>query len=114
MVKKKASTPASAIRVADSPFSRSVSSSPFGSSAGLFSSISPLSFAQPPPDYSAISEPSVVVSFKSLLKQSEVTKRKAVDDILALAEEHLKAEKPLDDGIVQAWVRPFITKRGKG
>lgn len=63
---------------------------------------SQLSYIQEPPDYSAISDPHVVVAFKNLSKKDATTKTKALEDM------HTYVTSPsheVEDAVLESWVR---------
>lgn len=98
---KKFKTQASSARVASSTtpgFAFGVG----GQSASFQTFSSPLSYVTEFPDFSAISDPSVVVAFKNLTKRDESTKAKALDELKEiLSREH--GDVP-DPAVLEAWV----------
>lgn len=69
------------------------------------SSTSRLSFSNPPPNLSQISDSNLVVSFKSLSKKNDTTLAKALDDILAFVKTHPDEEGGgIEDAVIKAWV----------
>lgn len=80
------------------PSSRSAAGNGFGGAAAARSS---LSFFTPSPDLSKINDPNLVVSFKSLLKKSDATLVKALDEI----RQYVKAqENGIEEPVIKAWV----------
>lgn len=75
----------------------------FGGSVFGSSQSSVLSYIQEAPDYSEISDPNVVVAFKNLSKRDATTKAKALEDLLASTS---APEATVEEGFLQAWVRP--------
>lgn len=80
-----------------------------GSSAfGAFSSTSSgstLSYLTEPPDFSAISDAHIIVSFKNLLKKDSTTKAKALEDLVTYAEAHpYEKDGGSEEPILEAWV----------
>lgn len=78
---------------------------------GAFSSASSgskLSYLTEPPDFSAISDANVVVSFKNLLKKDATTKTKALEDLLAYVDAHpYEQNGGTEEPVLEAWVRPI-------
>jgi hypothetical protein len=64
---------------------------------------STLSYLVPPPDIQWISDPNVVVSFKSLSKKDAITKAKALDDLRAFIDSPPAFQTNIEGAIVQAW-----------
>ncbi len=73
----------------------------FGSSGFGADPSSMLSYIQEPPDYSAISDANVVVSFKNLSKKDETTKARALEDVQTFA---TSSDVDLDEAVLEAWV----------
>ncbi|KAI1843874.1 hypothetical protein JX266_009930 [Neoarthrinium moseri] len=87
----------------------------FASSAagafGAFSTASSgtnLSYLTEPPDFSAISDANVVVSFKNLLKKDATTKAKALEDLITYVEAHpYEQDGGAEEAILEAWVQIY-------
>ncbi|KAM3413708.1 E3 ubiquitin-protein ligase listerin [Cercospora zeina] len=75
----------------------------FGGSAFASGQSSVLSYIQEPTDYSAVSNPSVVVAFKNLSKKDSTTKAKALEDLQA----SLSATEDIEDAIIEVWVKQY-------
>jgi hypothetical protein len=84
------------IRGSGSPYSSPVPSG-FGFSSA---SASVLSYVAEPPDLSEISDSSIVVLFKNLLKKDEVTKARALEDLQGRIGESQEVE----EAVIGAWV----------
>lgn len=80
----------------------------FGRGRGFGGAAAPsnvsLSFSTPPPDLSKISDPNVVVSFKGLLKKSDTTLVKSLDELRAYVKSLLESKTVLEIAIMEAWV----------
>ena len=77
----------------------------FGASAafGLVTSSS-LSYVYEPPDLSGLSEPNIIVAFKSLQKRDGVTKSKALEDLQAHVSLLGTGGDRVEEAILEAWV----------
>ena len=90
---------ASSARAATSAFGAgfgSLSTPAFGSST------SQLGHVTEPPDLSQISDANVAVYFKNLSKKDTTTKARALEDLQAYM---TRLDTPVEDGILEAWVR---------
>jgi hypothetical protein len=74
----------------------------FGSTA------SPLSYITEPPDLSSISEPSIVIVFKSLSKKDSTTKGKALEDLQTYVTLCGANGGTVEDSVLEAWVGLFV------
>jgi hypothetical protein len=83
--------------------SRAVSGKPFGGFGGV-SNRSTLSYVAEVPDLSSITDPNIVVAFKSLLKADGTTKIKALETIDEHIAQHPNTEGGVEDPILEAWV----------
>jgi hypothetical protein len=72
----------------------------FSSAPAFGTSSSPLSYLNELPDLSSISDPNIVVAFKSLSKRDATTKSKALEDLQGLL---LEDGKEIEDGVLEAW-----------
>ncbi|KUJ16723.1 uncharacterized protein LY89DRAFT_616218 [Mollisia scopiformis] len=81
--------------------SRGFGRSAAGNGFGGATTRSTLSFTTPPPDISKISDPNLVVSFKSLLKKNDTTLAKALDEIQTYVKSQKAGE--IEDAIIKAW-----------
>lgn len=91
---KKAKSQASSSRAASAS-----TTTAFGTSGASFASpTSLLSYLGETPDLSAISDPNIVVAFKSLSKKDSTTKSKALEDLQSLL-----AKVEVQDPILEAW-----------
>lgn len=71
----------------------------FGSAAGSFASVSPLSYLAEFPDTSKVSNPTTVVTFKNLFKKDSTTKTRALEDLnLTISE-----SSEIEDAIIDVW-----------
>jgi hypothetical protein len=96
---KRAAKSASSARAAST-----FGASTFGSSSATATfavASSQLSYVSEPPDFSAISDPNVVVYFRNLSKKDSTTKAKALEDIQA----YVAKESAVEEGLLEAWVR---------
>lgn len=96
---KRAAKSASSARAAST-----FGASTFGSSsatAAFAVASSQLSYVSEPPDFSAISDPNVVVYFRNLSKKDSTTKAKALEDI----QSYVAKEPAVEEGLLEAWVR---------
>lgn len=73
----------------------------FGSQSFGSTQSSILSYVQEPPDYSSLSNATVVVSFKNLSKKDPTTKSKALEDIQAYLDSQ---GGNVDEFFLEAWV----------
>lgn len=104
MSKKPLRSAASSGRAASGAFS---SPSGFGTHHPNFGAASSsLSYIAEPPDFSSISDPQVVVSFKNLLKKDSVTKAKALEEIKDYLSRIEARGGGIEDGLLEAWVGP--------
>ncbi|KAE9363590.1 hypothetical protein N431DRAFT_550388 [Stipitochalara longipes BDJ] len=71
------------------------------------SSGSVLSYLTPPPDIQWISDPNVVVSFKSLSKKDAITKTKALEDLRAFIQSPPEFQTSIESAILEAWVQHY-------
>lgn len=78
----------------------------FGGAAGP-SAVS-LSFSTPPPDLSRIGDPNIVVSFKGLLKKSDTTLVRALEEIRTYVRSMWERKTVTEAAIMEAWVRPQV------
>lgn len=103
---KKVKSQASSSRAAASTFGS------FGGFSSTFSSQgrepSSLTYVTEPPDLSQISEPQLVIAFKNFLKKDEVTRSKSLDDMRDYVSGVEAHKGTLDDGFLEAWVRPHL------
>jgi hypothetical protein len=84
--------------------SRAVSGKPFGG-FGTTSNRSTLSYVAELPDLSSITDPNVVVAFKSLSKADGTTKIKALETIDDYISQHPNEDGGgVEDPILEAWV----------
>lgn len=67
--------------------------------------VSQLAYVYEPPDLSAIFDSAVVVSLKNVQKKDSTTKAKALEDLTAFVQNQSSAQTPLDEGVLEAWVR---------
>jgi E3 ubiquitin-protein ligase listerin len=65
---------------------------------------STLSYLAEPLDFSLISDPNIVVSFKNLLKKDATTKTKALDDLIAAAQARTAEVDGIEDAVLDVWV----------
>ncbi|ORY15960.1 RING zinc finger protein-like protein [Clohesyomyces aquaticus] len=99
MSKRQAKAQASSARAASTALGG------FGTSASAFSaSSSPLSYVSEPPDFSAISDPNVVVYFRNLSKKDSTTKAKALEELQAYI---AALKEPVDEGVLEAWIKMY-------
>ncbi|TGZ78159.1 hypothetical protein EX30DRAFT_366230 [Ascodesmis nigricans] len=77
--------------------------SPFPGFGGFSTTVSPLSHIAEPPDLSEISDPTLVVLFKNLLKKDENTKARALEELLS----KLKSSGNVEDAVANIWVRVY-------
>ncbi|SPN98428.1 uncharacterized protein DNG_01473 [Cephalotrichum gorgonifer] len=69
---------------------------------------SDLAYVSEPPDFSSISDPQVVVSFKNLLKKDSITKAKGLDDFLTYVRAHpYEQDGGPEEAILEAWVQLY-------
>lgn len=110
MSKRQFKSQASSSRAISGPFpSRSQGFGGLGGSTaghGLTSStLSPLSYVTQPPDFSDISDSTLVVALKNLSKKDSTTKAKALEEL----ETYVLARGPetggVEDALLEAWVR---------
>jgi len=73
-----------------------------------------LSYLVPPPDIQWISDPNVVVSFKSLSKKDATTKTKALEDLRAFVKSPPPFQENIESTIIQAWVSSSILYSSRG
>ncbi|CAN8102471.1 unnamed protein product [Discula destructiva] len=80
----------------------------FGGFSTASDSAGSLSYLSDPPDFSAISDSNIVVSFKSLLKKDNTTKSKALADLIQYAQAHpYDQDGGVEDPILNAWVQLY-------
>jgi E3 ubiquitin-protein ligase listerin len=88
--------------------SRAASGSPafgFGAPTTPFqTSTSPLAYVTELPDLAALSDPSVVVSFKNLTKKDGFTKAKALEELQADLARWKEQGATIEDAALDAWV----------
>lgn len=65
---------------------------------------SSLAYVSEPPDLSRISDPNLVVAFKSLTKKDDITKTKALEEIKDAVLKLNGRENDLEEGFREAWV----------
>lgn len=65
---------------------------------------SSLSYVAEPPDLSRITDPNLVVAFKSLTKKDDITKTKALEDIKETVLRLGNRSEDLEEGFLEAWV----------
>lgn len=73
----------------------------FGSQGFRSSHSSILSYVQEPPDYSSLTDATIVVAFKNLSKKDATTKAKALEDLQASLESR---SGDIEDSFLDAWV----------
>lgn len=85
-----------------------------GSGAGSFGRFgapdggTPLSYLTEPPSFSAITDPHVVVSFKSVLKKDATTKAKGLEELVALVQAHpFEQDGGVEEAVLDVWVCGF-------
>ena len=100
MSKKQFKSQANSGRVANN------SSSAFGgfTSPQAFGATSILSHITEPADLSAISDPSIVVTFKNLTKKDATTKAKALEELQIYVLAHTVEAGAVEDGLLEVWV----------
>lgn len=77
----------------------------FGGFSTASNSAGSLSYLSDPPDFSAISDSNIVVSFKSLLKKDSTTKGKALADLIQYTQAHPHDQDGgVEDAVLDAWV----------
>lgn len=80
-------------------------SSPSPAFGGFSTPASTLSYLSKPPDFAPISDASVVVSLKGLLKKDSTTKEKALNDLIAYTQSHpYERDGGAEDALLEAWV----------
>jgi hypothetical protein len=90
---------------------RAAAGAQFGSTNGprrlnTFGRTTSLSYLVEPPDLSSVSDGSVKVALKNLLKKDATTKSKALEDLQSHFNTlELEETKALDEGVLDAWVR---------
>ncbi|KAH5107178.1 E3 ubiquitin protein ligase listerin [Parastagonospora nodorum] len=98
---KRAAKSASSARAASTFGASTFGSSPATATFAVASS--QLSYVSEPPDFSAISDPNVVVYFRNLSKKDSTTKAKALEDIQA----YVAKESAVEEGLLEAWVKIY-------
>ncbi|KAK7741691.1 hypothetical protein SLS53_004749 [Cytospora paraplurivora] len=67
-----------------------------------------LSYLSEDPDFSLISDPNTVVSFKNLLKKDNTTKSKALADLIQYAQAHPNDQDGgVEEAVLETWVRLY-------
>lgn len=80
----------------------------FGGFATPSSSAGSLSYLSDPPDFSSISDPNIVVSFKNLLKKDNTTKSKALVDLISYTQAHPHDQDGgVEEAVLEAWVQLY-------
>lgn len=80
----------------------------FGGFATTSTSAGSLSYLCDPPDFSAISDSNIVVSFKNLLKKDTTTKSKALAELIQYTQAHpYEPDGGVEDAILEAWVQLY-------
>lgn len=80
----------------------------FGGFATTATSAGSLSYLSDTPDFSAISDSNIVVSFKNLLKKDTTTKSKALTDLVQYTQAHpYEQDGGVEDAILDAWVQLY-------
>lgn len=105
MNKRQAKSQASSSRAAAAG-----SNAGFGGGFGSVSAAggSSLSYLTPPPDFSPISDPSVVIAFKNLLKKDAITRTRGLEDLRAYVRTHpYVLDNGVENPILETWVRPL-------
>ena len=83
--------------------SRAVPGATFGA-FGSATTSSTLSYLTPSPDLKFISDPNVVVSFKSLSKKDATTKRKALEELRGFVKSPPPEQGGIEGAIIDTWV----------
>ncbi|EEA25585.1 hypothetical protein TMatcc_006184 [Talaromyces marneffei ATCC 18224] len=68
---------------------------------------SSLSYVAEPPDLSRITDPNLVVAFKSLTKKDDITKTKALEDIKETVLRLGNRSEDLEEGFLEAWTKVY-------
>lgn len=89
--------------------SRATSTAGFGGGFGGFgstsSSSSTLSYVTEPPNFSSISDPNVVVSFKNLSKKDRATKARGLEDLRSYVRDHpFEVGGGVEEAVLETWV----------
>lgn len=80
----------------------------FGGFATASASAGSLSYLSDPPDFSAIADSNIVVSFKNLLKKDTTTKSKALAELVQYTQAHPhEQDGGPEDAILEAWVQLY-------
>jgi len=103
MSKKAFKSQASSSRAVSTTFGGAQHDAKLGSSFGGVAS-SPLSYVYEPPDLSSLSDPNVVVAFKSLQKKDSTTKAKALEDLQGCITSLESIKDALEEPFLEAWV----------
>lgn len=80
----------------------------FGGFATTSTSAGSLSYLADPPDFSSISDPNIVVSFKNLLKKDNTTKSKALADLVQYTQARpYEQDGGVEDAVLETWVQLY-------
>lgn len=101
-------TPGSKGRIASGKGFGSPAPSGFGGFATPSSTAGSLSYLSDPPDFSSISDPNIIVSFKNLLKKDNTTKSKALADLISYTQAHPhEQDGGVEEAVLEAWVQLY-------
>jgi E3 ubiquitin-protein ligase listerin len=87
-----------------------LTSSPGRGAFGAFSAPtagSNLSYLSEVPDFTVISDPNIVVSFKNVLKKDGTTKAKGLEDIIAHIRSHPAEDGGIEEAVLDSWVAVY-------
>lgn len=80
----------------------------FGAFATTSTSAGGLSYLADPPDFSSLSDPNIVVSFKNLLKKDNFTRSKALADLVQYTQTRPhEQDGGVEDAVLETWVQLY-------